>query len=49
MKKAIRQLIDNPKLAESVGKENMKIARQFTWDKFVDNLEKIYEEIMKKN
>ncbi len=46
LKKAIKYLIDNPKLAEKMGKENIKTAKKFTWNKFVDNLEKIYKELL---
>ena len=48
LKHAIRNLIDNPKLAERLGKENMKIAKKYDWEVFVDSLEKLYYELLQK-
>lgn len=42
LKHAIRKLVDNPKLAEKLGRENVKIAKKYDWEVFVDNLEKLY-------
>ncbi len=48
LKHAIRKLMDNPKLAERLGKENVKIAKKYDWEIFVDNLEKLYCELLGK-
>lgn len=47
LKHAIRKLIDNPKLAEKLGKENIELAKKYDWKKFVDNLEKLYFRLLK--
>lgn len=48
LKRAIEELMENPKLAERLGKENMKIAKKYDWEVFVDNLEKIYYELLRR-
>lgn len=48
LKHAIRKLIDNPKLAERLGKENVKIAKKYNWEVFVDSLEKMYYELLER-
>lgn len=47
LKHAIRELMDNPKLAERLGKENVKIARKYDWEVFVDSLENLYFKLLK--
>jgi len=47
LKHAIRNLIDNPELAESLGKENVKIAKKYDWKKFADSLENLYFKLLK--
>ncbi|MFZ3077892.1 MAG: glycosyltransferase family 4 protein [Candidatus Aenigmatarchaeota archaeon] len=47
LKHAIRNLMDNPKLAERLGKENVKIAKKYDWEVFVDSLEKLYYKLVK--
>lgn len=49
LKQAIKKLMDNPKLAERFGRENVKIAKRYDWKIFVDNLEKLYYELLRKN
>ncbi len=47
LKHAIRKLIDNQKLAEKLGKENIKLAKKYDWEIFVDGLERLYYEMLK--
>ncbi len=47
LKNAIMKFMDNPKLAERLGKENVKIAKKYDWKVFVDSLEKMYYELLK--
>lgn len=46
IKRAIRKLFENRKLAERMGKENVKRAQKYTWDNFVKCVLKVYEEIL---
>ncbi len=46
--KAIKYYIENPDIAKKEGEENRKIAKSFTWKKFIDDLIKIYEYIISK-
>jgi glycosyltransferase involved in cell wall biosynthesis len=45
---AIKYYLDNPEIAKRDGKENKKIAKRFTWKRFIDDLIKIYEYITSK-
>jgi glycosyltransferase involved in cell wall biosynthesis len=45
---AIKYYIDNPNLAKKDGMKNKKIAKKFTWKRFIDDLIKIYEYITSK-
>jgi len=40
--KTISHLIQNKKIAEKMGKENRKIARQYTWGSFINEFIRIY-------
>jgi len=42
---AIKHYLDNPVLAKKDGMENKKLAKKFTWKRFIDDLIKIYEYI----
>jgi glycosyltransferase involved in cell wall biosynthesis len=44
---AIKYFIENEKKALKCGKENRKLAKEFTWNKFFGNLIKIYDLITK--
>ncbi|MBU5689130.1 MAG: glycosyltransferase family 4 protein [Candidatus Aenigmarchaeota archaeon] len=46
--KAIKYYIENPEKARKDGEENRKIAKKFTWKKYIDDLIKIYEYITSK-
>ncbi len=48
LKHAIKELVENPKLAERLGKENVKIAKKYDWEVFADNLENLYYNLLKK-
>ncbi|MEM5814514.1 MAG: glycosyltransferase family 4 protein [Candidatus Aenigmatarchaeota archaeon] len=43
---AVRKFMDNPKLAERLGRENVIIAKKYDWEKFVDDLEKLYRGLL---
>ena len=45
---AIKYYINNPDMAKKDGMENKKIAKKFTWKRFIDDLIKIYEYITSK-
>lgn len=45
LKKAIKNLIDNPKVARKMGKINRKKAKKYRWDDFIKNLIKIYDDV----
>jgi len=44
---AIRRLFDNRKATLGMGRENVKLARQYTWGKFVEKMISIYKEVLK--
>ncbi len=48
LKHAIRKLVDSPKLAERLGKENVKLAKKYDWKAFAGSLERLYYELLKK-
>ncbi|MEO0281487.1 MAG: glycosyltransferase family 4 protein [candidate division WOR-3 bacterium] len=48
LKKALSLYINNRKLAEINGMRNRNIARKFTWKKYIDDLIKIYDNIIQK-
>ncbi len=48
LKHAIKELVENPKLAERLGKENVKLAKKYDWEVFVGNLESLYYRLLKK-
>ncbi|MBU1974394.1 MAG: glycosyltransferase, partial [Nanoarchaeota archaeon] len=49
MAQAINHLIKNPQITTQMGKKNVQIAKKFTWEKFTNNLLKIYENVLKKH
>jgi len=46
LKKAINYLINNPKKALKMGRENIKKVKQYSWDKFIKELIKTYETLI---
>ena len=40
--RSIRKFMDNPALAERIGKENVRLAKKYDWERFVDGLENLY-------
>ncbi|MFH8080757.1 MAG: glycosyltransferase family 4 protein [Candidatus Aenigmatarchaeota archaeon] len=48
LKEAISYYVENPKEAIRDGEENRKIAKKFSWKKYIDDLIKIYEYITSK-
>jgi glycosyltransferase involved in cell wall biosynthesis len=42
---AIQKYFDNPSLAIKTGRKNREIAKKFTWDRFIDEFIKIYNQI----
>jgi len=46
--KSVNQLINNKKLAQKIGSENMKLAKKFTWNSFMNKLIKVYDVIKEK-
>ncbi len=46
LEKSIRYLISNPKEVKRIGDANKKLAKNYSWDKFVDGFVKIYKEIV---
>jgi len=44
--KNIKYLIENQKMAKSIGNENRKIAKNFNWELFIEKLIKIYDAIV---
>lgn len=46
---SVKYFTDNPKKAKKVGRKNKELAKRFTWDKFIEELIKIYDPIIKKN
>jgi len=44
---AIKYLISNEKEARRIGKENRRIAKKFTWKRFINDYTKLYESIIK--
>jgi len=47
LKNAINYLINNPKKALKMGGKNRKKVKQYNWDKFIEELIKTYEEVIK--
>lgn len=45
--KEIKRLIKNPVATKKIGAQNRKIAKSFSWDKFVDDLEEMYTQLLK--
>jgi glycosyltransferase involved in cell wall biosynthesis len=45
--KEIKRLMKNPTRAKQIGRQNRKIAKGFTWKKFVDGFEEIYSSLIK--
>ncbi|MEM5793039.1 MAG: glycosyltransferase family 4 protein [Candidatus Aenigmatarchaeota archaeon] len=43
--RSIKYLIENENVAKEIGNKNRKIARKFTWERFIENYLKIYESI----
>jgi glycosyltransferase involved in cell wall biosynthesis len=46
---AIEKLIKNPKLRERLAKNGIKEVRKYSWDKIVEQTEKVYEEVLKEH
>jgi len=46
LKGGIRYLIDNPKKAIKMGRNNMKKVKQYNWNNFIKGLIKIYREVL---
>jgi len=46
LKDSIEYLVNNQKLAEAMGLKNRKMAKDYSWEKFVDGLIKIYKELI---
>ncbi len=46
LKKAIKFLLNNPKKAKIMGKENRKKAVEYNWNKFVSRIIEIYKELI---
>ena len=44
---SIKYLINNEKEAKRIGINNRKIAKKFTWKKFIDDYSKLYESLTK--
>lgn len=49
MAKSIEYLIKNPKKAQKMGKQNIKLSKKYTWKRFTDNLIGIYKDITQRN
>jgi len=47
LSKSIKFYLGNPKLAESDGKENIEISKQYTWDNFYKKFLKLYNDLNK--
>jgi len=45
--KYIRLLLNDRKLYTKISKNNIKKAKQFTWNKIVKKIIKVYEEVIK--
>jgi len=46
---AIDKLIKNPKLRERLAKNGLKEVKKYSWDKIVEQTEKVYEEVLKEH
>jgi glycosyltransferase involved in cell wall biosynthesis len=44
---SIRKLRENQELAESMGRENVGIAKKYTWDNFIKGMMSIYDELLR--
>ncbi|MGY4884320.1 MAG: glycosyltransferase family 4 protein [Nanobdellota archaeon] len=44
---AIDKLIKNPKLREKLARNGLKEVKKYSWDKIVEQTEKVYEEVLK--
>jgi glycosyltransferase involved in cell wall biosynthesis len=45
--RTIKKLVKTPREAEKIGVQNRKIAKSFSWEKFVDGFEDIYKSLTK--
>lgn len=43
--KGIEELLDNKRVLEEMSEKGLKQAKQFTWEKFVTDMEKVYEDV----
>lgn len=43
---SIRQLINNPKKIQDMGKANKKLVKNYTWDNFVEGFSKVYKTLI---
>jgi glycosyltransferase involved in cell wall biosynthesis len=48
IKGAIEFLLRNPTKSIKIGEKNRRLAKKFTWDKFLDEIIKIYNSITRK-
>ena len=49
MADAIKYLINNPKQAQKLGKENIKLSKKYTWERFTDKLINLYKKTITLN
>ena len=47
MAESIKFLMDNPKIAENLGKDNIHLSKKFTWKNFTDKLLEVYNSVLK--
>lgn len=46
---AIEKLIKNPKLREKLARNGLKEVKKYSWDKIVEQTEKVYEEVLREH
>jgi glycosyltransferase involved in cell wall biosynthesis len=46
---AIEKLIKNPKLREKLARNGLKEVKKYSWDKIVEQTERVYEEVLKEH
>jgi len=44
---SVRKLTDNKELAESMGRENVRLAKKYTWENFIKGMMSIYDELLR--